>query len=112
MSRQSDDNSGASAPIRPELFPGIFFLIIGVVLLAAPLYFKHLAPYLQRLSLEIAAAFLVAAAGFVSSTCTRMARARGRHISTPFVRRNAGQLPSPLIRAPGLGPQPRLSGGH
>jgi regulator of protease activity HflC (stomatin/prohibitin superfamily) len=98
LSKENSGNSDVSPPVRPELLPGIGFLAIGLALLTGPLYFKHLASYLQPLSLEIAATFLVAAAGFLSSNYTQFARMRGPYVPAPAVRRESRPLPPFLAR--------------
>jgi regulator of protease activity HflC (stomatin/prohibitin superfamily) len=99
LSTESNGSPDAPPPARLELLPSIGFLFIGLALLAGPLYFRRHAPFLEPLSLEIAAAFLVAAAGFLSSDHTRLARARGPFVPASSVRRDPRPLP-PFLAHP------------
>jgi len=89
----SPPNGAAS---RPELAPGLIFLAIGLALpgLAATRGVMPLVLY--RLSLELGAAFLMAAAGFLSTYFTNTARLRGRPERLVFVRNGAGGFPAPF----------------
>jgi regulator of protease activity HflC (stomatin/prohibitin superfamily) len=93
--KKQGENSGV-AFARPQLIPGIGFLIIGLILLVAPLQLPRLDPFLHRYAFELAAAFLVGASGFLSSFFTQMAQARGPLPHRRFERSDAKPLPRPL----------------
>ncbi len=58
------NQAGQPRVSRPELLPGFLFLVIGVGLLGTGLYRTSLSAYFRPLFFELAAALLVAAAGF------------------------------------------------
>ena len=84
---------------RPELLPGFLFLVIGVGLLGTGLYRTSLPVYFRPIFFELAAALLVAAAGFLTTFVTAQARARARYRRGPVTRRFTRPLPRALDTA-------------
>lgn len=80
----------------PELVPGLIFLVIGLTLPGLAATGGVLPLVLYRLFLEVAAAVLLVAAGFLSTYFADIARLRGRRERVVFVRKGARELPAPF----------------
>jgi regulator of protease activity HflC (stomatin/prohibitin superfamily) len=87
---------GRARAVKFELIPGLVFLSLAATLVGMVFFRKSLPFHLQQLFLEIGAAHLVAAAGFLSAFLTDEARRRGPFVPRNFVRKGAKSLPPHL----------------
>ncbi|HEX4636958.1 MAG TPA: SPFH domain-containing protein [Rhizomicrobium sp.] len=96
-----DINSGGPRPSRPELVPGLAFLLLAAGLAGGALFSPRLPPYLAGLCLEIAAPVVLIAGTFLSTYATAMALWRGVRPRPVPVRRSGKVLHPALERARG-----------